>query len=813
MPVSLSLTEAHAELGTTRDMTIDQVKSTYWKLALRFHPDKNGNSEEATVKFQRISEAYDRIINPPKEPAYPEYAHSGMGGMGGFGGGSGPGVFSFGGGGFFFSSGFGGSPFGYGSGGGYYDDGYGDEEEDEDYPDEEDYTDEEYDDEDDYDDYARFVYEDILRGGYGTRSSYNAFRSHTHHRFTEQDEPPETEEERAARMKKEAERIRKAEQRRKNEAQFAREEREKQRAEEQRAGAQRRAEKKTAKANDKSTAATAAAQQALKRLQLVQLRRSAVFAAIRAGDVEAVKRGVFEDNVDASGGEWVEGGQEAVAQLAPEERAELEAQIAREKSGKGKGKGAATGAGGKSKKKKGKKEDEKGDDDFWDELDEAKSGKKGASKPAPTCASAKPAPKPPASKSNGSQANHPKPSAAPEDSDDDLPPLVDINAPATPPPKKAPLASKGVNPAGNESGDLDDMPDLVDAYAPLSPGDAPPSPEMSKSKQKRLREKKASAAKASASAASPNPGGDSDDDMPPLVDIHSPPTPTVVGDCDPPAAPTPAPAPSAKSKNKKKKKGGAGHAADANTAAAPSASAPPSNVTATSPPELETASAQDGKAPPDQSGAVPQNDDAPSSPEVASGSAAAGETAQPPPQLQFDPKETLLHIAAKRGEADLVEWLASHGGNPDERNSMRATAFHEALVAGFALIVRFFLDSHTPPFPAPHGDELADYTADAYYPLPKGYHSLLGIALAGAHSKLKGPEKTWEVVKLVLPFASGRDIKVAWGKVEHEQRKEKKDEGKEVYEEIKWTLAGRAKELEYDGFEPPEEYLRRRRVR
>lgn len=26
-----------------------------------------------------------------------------------------------------------------------------------------------------------------------------------------------------------------------------------------------------------------------------------------------------------------------------------------------------------------------------------------------------------------------------------------------------------------------------------------------------------------------------------------------------------------------------------------------------------------------------------------------------------DPKQTLLHIAAKNGDADLVEWLASHG--------------------------------------------------------------------------------------------------------------------------------------------------------
>jgi len=53
-----------------KNITIDFLKRKYRKLALKHHPDKNGNTEESKIKFQQINEAYHflkreiRFVNP-----------------------------------------------------------------------------------------------------------------------------------------------------------------------------------------------------------------------------------------------------------------------------------------------------------------------------------------------------------------------------------------------------------------------------------------------------------------------------------------------------------------------------------------------------------------------------------------------------------------------------------------------------------------------------------------------------------------------------------------------------------------------------
>lgn len=41
------------------ELTSDQLRKQYKKMALKHHPDKNGNTEESTEKFKKINEAYE----------------------------------------------------------------------------------------------------------------------------------------------------------------------------------------------------------------------------------------------------------------------------------------------------------------------------------------------------------------------------------------------------------------------------------------------------------------------------------------------------------------------------------------------------------------------------------------------------------------------------------------------------------------------------------------------------------------------------------------------------------------------------------
>ena len=47
----------------TKDITLHKLKKQYHKLALRYHPDKNGNTIESNEKFKQIQEAYYYLTN------------------------------------------------------------------------------------------------------------------------------------------------------------------------------------------------------------------------------------------------------------------------------------------------------------------------------------------------------------------------------------------------------------------------------------------------------------------------------------------------------------------------------------------------------------------------------------------------------------------------------------------------------------------------------------------------------------------------------------------------------------------------------
>ncbi|KAG8067237.1 hypothetical protein GUJ93_ZPchr0005g14271 [Zizania palustris] len=68
----------------------DQIKRSYRKLALKYHPDKNPNNEEATKRFAEINNAYEVLTDQEKRKIYDRYGEEGLkqhqGGRGGGGG-------------------------------------------------------------------------------------------------------------------------------------------------------------------------------------------------------------------------------------------------------------------------------------------------------------------------------------------------------------------------------------------------------------------------------------------------------------------------------------------------------------------------------------------------------------------------------------------------------------------------------------------------------------------------------------------------------------------------------------------------------
>jgi molecular chaperone DnaJ len=77
-------------LECQKGATVEILKTSYRKLAMKFHPDKNPGDATAEVKFKEISEAYDVLKDDQKRAAYDRFGHAAFeGGMGAARGGAG----------------------------------------------------------------------------------------------------------------------------------------------------------------------------------------------------------------------------------------------------------------------------------------------------------------------------------------------------------------------------------------------------------------------------------------------------------------------------------------------------------------------------------------------------------------------------------------------------------------------------------------------------------------------------------------------------------------------------------------------------
>lgn len=76
----MSKRDYYEVLMVTRSASVDEIKKSYRKIALQYHPDRNPGDASAEEKFKEAAEAYDVLSNPDKKARYDRFGHAGVGG-------------------------------------------------------------------------------------------------------------------------------------------------------------------------------------------------------------------------------------------------------------------------------------------------------------------------------------------------------------------------------------------------------------------------------------------------------------------------------------------------------------------------------------------------------------------------------------------------------------------------------------------------------------------------------------------------------------------------------------------------------------
>jgi molecular chaperone DnaJ len=69
-------------LGVSKSASADEIKKSYRKVAMQYHPDRNQGDKSAEEKFKEAAEAYEILSDQDKRAQYDRYGHAGVSGNG-----------------------------------------------------------------------------------------------------------------------------------------------------------------------------------------------------------------------------------------------------------------------------------------------------------------------------------------------------------------------------------------------------------------------------------------------------------------------------------------------------------------------------------------------------------------------------------------------------------------------------------------------------------------------------------------------------------------------------------------------------------
>ena len=75
----MSKRDFYEVLGISKSASPDEIKKSYRKLAMKYHPDKNAGNKDAEGKFKEVKEAYEILSDAQKRDAYDRFGHAGVG--------------------------------------------------------------------------------------------------------------------------------------------------------------------------------------------------------------------------------------------------------------------------------------------------------------------------------------------------------------------------------------------------------------------------------------------------------------------------------------------------------------------------------------------------------------------------------------------------------------------------------------------------------------------------------------------------------------------------------------------------------------